>query len=338
MYSLMINPAPLAIFDGFESSRTLWVVACSLDLRSNVKILGDIVELAASDDARLVTILRKCLIVAAQLKNDRLREWALAELTGYKDHLAMPDYRVCGITAKGHFLGALGAQLINQPLASGVLRDEDRWWATTCYLKESISSYESSTSSAKSTGSFIMHWPADLVFRYQNKFYDGYVLNRAWQELYTGAIVAVVDAVRTRILQLALELHDQSGSDENSIPSADALENKVQTIIYGGMNIFGPISGNAQMINHYNVVQGNIDSLAKALKKIGFVDDSVSELLKTIEADGAEDATGLIGSGVLSWIKKAGTYLGKEGAKAGIEVAQKAATQAIFHYFGLPTS
>ena len=69
------------------------------DLR--MKLLDEIVELTAGDDVRLVTLLRKCLIVAARLKNESLRQWVTAELNGYADHLTMPDYRVTGITAKG---------------------------------------------------------------------------------------------------------------------------------------------------------------------------------------------------------------------------------------------
>ena len=66
-----------------------------------MKLLDEIVELTAGDDVRLVTLLRKCLIVAARLKNESLRQWVTAELNGYADHLTMPDYRVTGITAKG---------------------------------------------------------------------------------------------------------------------------------------------------------------------------------------------------------------------------------------------
>lgn len=302
-----------------------------------MKQLDEIVDLAASEEPRLVTILRKCLVVAARLKNDSLREWATAELNGYPDHLAMPDYRITGITAKGFFVGPFGAQINDQPLPSGVLKEEHRWWATTAYLKESVSAYEAMVVGDKENGSAAMYWPADLVVHYQSKFFEGYALNRAWQEIPIGAIVAVVDTVRTRLLQFAIELQGEVGADEVTVPSPEFVERSVQTIIYGGTNVVGSVAGSVQLIGQQLVVQGDLRSLTGALKMIGVERDRIEELTKAIEADRNEGANGGFGSRVAGWLQQAGSYVGKEGVKAGLEVAQKAATRAVLAYFGLPS-
>ena len=301
-----------------------------------MKQLDEIVELAASDEARLVTILRKCLVVAARLKNDSLRDWATAELNGYPDHLELPDYRITGITAKGFFVGPFGAQINDQPLPSGVLKEEHRWWATTAYLKESVSAYEAMVGGDKN-GCAAMHWPADLVVHYQSKFFQGYALNRAWQEIPIGAIVAVVDTVRTRLLQFSLELQGEVGADEVAVPSPEVVERSVQTIIYGGTNVVGSVAGNVQLIGQQLVIQGDLASLQAALKEIGVKGDGIDELSRAIEADREEGAEKGFGTRVAGWLQRAGTYVGKEGAKAGLEVAQKAAMQAVLSYFGLPS-
>lgn len=300
-----------------------------------MKQLDEIVDLAASDDARLVTILRKCLVVATRLKNDRLREWVTAELNGYKDHLMMPDYRITAITAKGFFIGPFQAQINDQPLPSGFLKKEHRWWATTGYLKESISAYEAMTSGAEKHDTAILNWPPDLVVHYQSKFFQGYTLNRAWQEIPIGSVIAVVDAVRTRLLQFALEMQSEVGSNDNTIPDPEIVERTVQNIIYGGTNFVGHVTGSIKIIGNQLVFKDDFGSLQKALEEIGINNAQIDELKQAIEADLGEGAELGFGRRVASWLQKAGTYVGKEGLKAGLEVAQKAANHAVLAYFGL---
>ena len=170
-----------------------------------MQLLARIIEGAITDDVKLVTLLRQCLILANELDNESLKAWATAELNGYPDHNAMPEYRVTPITAKGVFLGPLGAQINDQPLAAGTLKEPHRWWATTAYMKQPVSTYERLASDSEKNGFAIVNWPADLTAAYQSKYIEGYALNRAWQEISMGAVAGIVDTVRTRILQLALE-------------------------------------------------------------------------------------------------------------------------------------
>lgn len=48
--------------------------------------------------------------------------------------------------------------------------------------------------SEKDNGVALINWPADMVAYYQSKFFEGYALNRAWQEIPLGALVGVVEA------------------------------------------------------------------------------------------------------------------------------------------------
>lgn len=186
-------------------------------------------------------------------------------------------------------------------------------------------------------GSATMHWPADLVAFYQTKFFAGYALNRAWQEIPIGAIVAVVDTVRTRILQFALELQGEMGTDDAAVPSPEQVESVVQTIIYGGNNVVGAVAGNVQIVGQQVVIQGDFNSLAAALETVGINKEKVGDLRSAIEADQNDGAEKGFGGRVAGWLQKAGTYVGKEGVKAGADVLQKFATQAVLTYFGMPS-
>ena len=79
-----------------------------------MKLVDDIIELAVDDAVRLPIILRKCLVVATRLKNDRLKGWVLGELNGYSDRKALPQYRVLRVQAKGLFLGSWEAAFQSQ--------------------------------------------------------------------------------------------------------------------------------------------------------------------------------------------------------------------------------
>jgi len=182
----------------------------------------DIIAGCADEKTSLASILRKCLILATQLKSEELRAWALNELEGYGVS-DVPDYRVLGITAKGLFLGGWGAQINDQPLPSIVLEEEHRHWATTAEARQGVASLEALVAKDP-TGSARVNWPADMVVYYQTKFFEGYALNRAWQDIPMPGIIAILDTVRTRVLKFMLELEDEVGDIEAIIANKKVEE------------------------------------------------------------------------------------------------------------------
>jgi hypothetical protein len=301
-------------------------------------LLREIIAEAVSDDVRLATLLRKCLVLAEELANEGLRSWATFELNGYPDRNNLPTYRIAAVTAKGLLLGPFGTQVKGQPLAASILKEEHRRWATTAYLNEPITSYERLASSTDNDGRIIIYWPADLTLYYQSEFYEDFVLNRAWQEIPTGAIAAVVDTVRTRLLQFALEIQRElSGSDDAEAAVEPAkVEWAVQTIIYGGTNIVGStVTGDVQLTGQQLVIEGDFSSLAESLRKAGVEREYIADLERAICDDQADGTEKGFGSRVAGWLKKSGTYVGKEGAKAASATASKAVTAAVLAYFGI---
>ena len=89
-------------------------------------LLDDIINLAADDKQSITVLLRKCLILASQLKNERLRTWANKELNGYDPEDTLPSYRVLKTIAKGDFSGSFGRQLRNWQIPAAVLEERHR--------------------------------------------------------------------------------------------------------------------------------------------------------------------------------------------------------------------
>jgi hypothetical protein len=151
-------------------------------------MLDEIISGAIEQKTPLAETLRRCLVVAAKLKYDGLADWVRNELNGYPEIEGLPDYRVLRVHARGLFLG-IASRMNDQPLASGVLSEEHREWATTAYLRQGIATYEHLVGDDDDgKGGLQIPWPAGLVARYQESFFEGFVLNRAWQDIPRSSV------------------------------------------------------------------------------------------------------------------------------------------------------
>ena len=121
----------------------------------------------------------------------------------------LPDYRTLPAQAKGDFSGGVGLY-ITRNIPPAIMEENHRWAAETVHLTQPVSAYEGMTSD---TISYL--WNPDMVLYYQDRFVPLYVLVSAWQEVPKSAIDGVLDTIRTRVLNMALEIRAEVGeSDE----------------------------------------------------------------------------------------------------------------------------
>lgn len=104
--------------------------------------------------------------------------------------------------------------------------------------------------------------------------------------------------------------------------------------IYGGNTIIASHAENISQIAHTVINQGDTQALIEALQQLGITKEGLKQLESYIEADKVDGKPSL-GERVKGWMAKAGTYVGKEGAKAGVEVAKKMATKWILQHYGI---
>ena len=91
-----------------------------------MRLVDEIIDVAVDDKTSLPVLLRKCLVLAHRLKNERLQRWVKKELDGYADDDALPDYRQTNAISKGVFFGPTGLELTNYPIPTVVLNEQDR--------------------------------------------------------------------------------------------------------------------------------------------------------------------------------------------------------------------
>jgi len=177
-------------------------------------------------------------------------------------------------------------------------------------------------------------WNPHLTVKYQNKFLSGMNLNRAWQELPGSVIVALLEQVRTRVLRFALDIKDSLAEDATSIAAvpAEVVERSVVNNIFNGNVLIASNIEYTSQITHQNVSAGDFASLSRALEQIGISDEGI-KALADVQAE--EPSGSGLGERAKGWLADVGKYIGKEGAKVGIEVAKRAAMKWLMQYYGL---
>ena len=179
-------------------------------MKSDEDLVAEVIEGAVDGGMGVAVLLRKCRLLSHSLQNDSLKEWVLKELNGYDNWKKLPNYRIIRVGAKGFFIGPFQSQLNNQPLASFILKKEHRVFAEKAFLSEPASAYEN----LKDEGGegYRIEWPGNLVALYQSSFFDGYALNRAWQDIPVHSMKIVPETVKNRILEFMLSINKEFGN------------------------------------------------------------------------------------------------------------------------------
>ena len=197
-------------------------------------LLDDIITLAADDKQPLPNILRKCLILGYELKDDRLKTWADQEINGYGDQTNIPAYRVVEAHAVGNFIGPGYSQYTGRLIPPAALEDRHRRFAEITKLIQSVGVYEdviSRRSSDETVAS--VAWPGDLVVYYQHRILsNGYTLQAAWQDIPISALIDLLGKIRSITLNLALQIKDELGTSYADLRRIEpGVASNIQTLI-----------------------------------------------------------------------------------------------------------
>jgi AbiTii len=302
-------------------------------------LLDDIIELSTDSKQSVTGLLRKCLILGNKLGNARLRDWANQELNGYISEDDLPEYRIVPAAAKGYMTGPFGSGIKNFPIPPALLDKEHVRYATKVYLTASVSEYEELLRS-KSDG-FKLEWSANLTLYYQDRIetQNGCCLAHAWQQVGRSAFVRVLEAVRNRTLNLALDIQASVGQTDKELEritpeSAAMVEKTVNNYIYGGTNVLASgqshISGNIQQTQN-TINTGQRDQLDSALRMLGLSQTDIDQLSVAIKTDHPQK----MGSRVMEWIKHSAPSVAVGGVKLVATLGQNILVEYLKMYYGI---
>lgn len=293
-----------------------------------MSLLQDIQNECTERDASVSRLLRLCLRLAAALKNEPLKTWAAHELNGYPNNAPLPKYRVFPVTSTGYFIGSFGRSATLQ-ISVGILPKETQDGYRCARLSEPIANYESLIRGEdKISGQFQIPWPIWLAVEYASKMTTDMQCIQAWQDLPVNAVFGLVDTIKTRVLQMAIEIeaNDPNAGDVLSI-APNIKESVVNQIINNTIidsqiqNVAVGLGGISQSAGK-QVNPGDLASLTAFLERLGIAKDEIAELSTAVTEDKAEDKPG-IGTKALGWLSKF--------SKAAVETAGKETAQVVIN-------
>lgn len=262
-----------------------------------MSLLREIQDAAIDSNTELAVLLRKCKVLAARLGNPEFKQWVDNELSGYDDADNLPDYRILNVNSKGHFSGPFQSGLRNADIPLSCIDKDFHRRLSHSYLTQAVAALESLVDAA-SVGTLQEPWNPDIVAYVGQDIYQGMNCMQAWKVIPVASIVAVLDAVRNRILSFVLEIEAESpDAGEAPVNSSPVPQEKVHqifnTYITGSVQNVATGSSNVNQ----NTVQNSVSEklfieLLNALHKADGNKHVIADLANTVEEMRANQGNG----------------------------------------------
>lgn len=274
-------------------------------------LLHDIQASLIDDKAPLGPILLKIKFLAAKLGNHTLADWVKHETEGYPQDVAVPEYRIAGITYQGNFTN--GGWVLKGTQVPGAIVKK---YANESWLRYSLrepmsvlESYVANGAHGKGGGRLSIG-TGNLMALIGERIFEGYSCTHLEGYFSAGAFVQVGAVVRAKLLDLVLELEEQ-------VPEAATIEvgglapatvnqatvtHITNTTIYGNVSSVSNTGAGAQL--SVRVLQGDADSLKQGLIEAGLSPEEAEELSAIAADEQPEGEKKPFGKRAKTWIAK----------------------------------
>jgi hypothetical protein len=254
----------------------------------HISLLREIQADAIDSTVQLATLLRKCKVLAARLGNAEFKQWIDNELNGYETKEDLPPYRILHVNSQGNFRGSFQSWLKNVDIPLSYLPKEFRERVSRSYLRQSISALE--TLAAEAAGGTLQEpWNPDLLVRIGDEIIEDMSRWQAWKVIPATGIIAVLDNVRNRVLNFALEIEAEApDAGEAPINSSPVPQEKVHQIfntkIYGNVQNLATASNNVEQHAIWNEQNEQLfKDIIEALSQSGADAKAVARLSRAVE-------------------------------------------------------
>jgi hypothetical protein len=291
-----------------------------------VSLLEDIQDAAVDGKTDLATLLRKLRLLAARMGSREIEDWVQWEASGYPDNVSVPEYRVWSLELKGHFSGPAGSGIRNAPIPMACVPDRVRKSYTHYECRASIASIEDTL--RKSKGGSLQVGTGDLALTLGMKVYQYQNCVQAWAEFSTVHFVEVSNAVRNRLLDLAVALWREfpdagkSGALSTQPSEAARVTQIFNTVVHGG-------TSSALEPSNANIVAGDMAKVVQRHYR------GASRRVARRTAPRAPQDGGKFGPRVSAWIAKMLERAASGAWSVGLGAAGSLLATAISRYYGI---
>lgn len=296
-------------------------------------LLDDIIRLAQDDAQSLPNLMRKCLILASELKNARLKAWANQELDGYEGPRdeQVPAYRRVHANAFGTFAGPFNAWTKKHLIIPAAMEEKHRHWAEKVHIIQSVSSLDDLVKMDNTQGVLAAHWPPNMIAYYSERLWDSWICHDAWQEIPKSVLVQVLDSVRNITLRMALEIKDELGTSYADLSRIQPEEvERIKGVVIH--NLGGNVAlGDLDASGSTTIIAGDRKTLDTALTKVGLDKEDLNELSEAILVDGGSKPA----NRVAEWVQSKASKVIVGGVKVGVSIGQQLLTDWLLIHAGL---
>lgn len=298
-------------------------------------LLKQIQDAVLDRNSDLPTILRYCRVLAARLAHDDLKAWVTKELDGYDGCDPVPDYRRTSVESRGYFSGPMGYVLDNAPIPLSIVPEKFRDNIEHAYFRESVSALES-LAKGKSLKS---SWPPELIAMVGEDVYQYLSMIDAWRVIPNSVISGILDTVRNRVLNFAIELESSKVMDSQVEGLADEgsstkIQNIFHTTILGDVNNLAVGTAEIKQVS-VHVKRADLESLRSFLCQFGFDEGDLTSLEEALKEDDQPKSGSKLGPKVSNWIGKAVAKAGQGLLQLSISTAGNVLGKAINSYYGI---
>jgi hypothetical protein len=228
-------------------------------------LLRQIQDDLASADSDVLSVLRKCKILAARLNSPELTHWADYELDGFPDAQPLPEYRKLGITYYASFMN-LAWRRPKEPVPIQLVPEEHRDSFRFVEFREGIA--KAVIFAQKETGARIER--PELVPAFEGIMWPQMNCQSVWGEIPIIEFEQLLSAVKNRILDFSLKIEAENPSAGEALPNSqpvpkDKLQPLVQNIFYGAVGNFAQNSDHFSQTASRSFQQEDLSRLVKEL-------------------------------------------------------------------------
>lgn len=300
-----------------------------------MSMLREIQDGATGNDVPLNVLLRKAQVLAARLGNAPLRQWTRLELDGYQRREDLPDYRRLGeVLVLGTFRGAFGSGADNTPMPRHNIPEE---WHEMLYTHDVFESVAQLQALSRSPDNATRYpWPPEAVALFADRFYEGMNCVQVVRVVSSTQLIAILDTVRTRLLDFALEMErldpsaGESGAGEGRTVAPAVVTQIFNQTISGGLVAFASAGqGNVtQEVSQLVDGASSWQDVEERLRAWGLPEEDLADLRSSLQLDARDASTGqelVVGQQTQTWIGRIATRV----ATGSLKLAENIGVDAI---------
>jgi len=172
------------------------------------KIIIDIVE----KNIKLSDALYRVILIATELGNKDLLDWAKSEVNGYNNVTEVPDYRIKS-SSTFHYTGINGPLQINQAtLDTNFLSDETLKEISKLVFFEDINSIEEKVMSSDDVYGRDVSFLAREIYSNSNNGFSGIQCTSVSQVVGKQHFASIYNAVKTKLIEILTVIENEVGN------------------------------------------------------------------------------------------------------------------------------